>query len=72
MTPRMFRAQLLSKWWSITRSLVALGFDRRMSIGHAEELVDALRDFGRSLEGFRIDVAENRFGSELVARDSEQ
>ena len=66
MTPRILRGHLLSAWWSITRSMIALGRDRRMTVGLADELADAAFDFSRYLANFREDVSVSRFGPRSV------
>lgn len=66
MTSRIPRFELLSLWW-ITRSLLALAYDRRMTVGLAFQLVDSVRDYRRALSEFREDVAMNRFGSRWVS-----
>jgi hypothetical protein len=68
MTPRLLRWQLFTAWCSITRSLLALAFDRRMSEGLSHELVDCTHDGSRILNQFRRDVAIDRFGSRWLTR----
>lgn len=69
MTPWVFRSRLLAAWWSLTRSAVALWFDRRMSMGLAEELVDCIDQHNLELIRFREDVARSRFGSRWAMED---
>jgi hypothetical protein len=68
-TREVFRSRLLAAWWSLTCSLVALWFDRRMTTGLAEELVDCTDQYSRELIRFREDVAISRFGSRWAVED---
>lgn len=61
------RATLIHSWWSSTVSILSLAFDRRMTFGLSEELMDLERQHAEMLRDFRQDVAICRFGSRCVS-----